>query len=880
MTFVECNVLNQGDRTVNTTQYDSLILYLIDYYPQGFKTPCDVSVNGINIEVDKYDMKLKEDDVIVLLFRPGATAVFGIAAGTWGAIAINLAVSVAASYAIGKLFGPEIPEFQTSTSPTNGGQASSTYSLNSNQNEAKRGTVIPIIYGKIRTYPALINEPYFRYENNDEYLYQTMCIGQGRFNINEVLVSETTSQHIKTDIFKYQKLELEQFSGVDGIKNSVNDDNYWELTHRLDDVQNLELRGTPSLNTMTMRFEGTTITFYPDANGNEPDLTSLTNGSEITISETESNDGVYIVDFVTDLVVTVQSHTFVTEPTDSKTYNLNNSGDSQWHIREQIDNITSIHRTESGPSTDYNYYSLGMDNGSIFIASGSLGNSGFEITALSETAEYTLVKPNLTDNYQATGTIIYSFIAKPYKAEFETSYGPFLIKDLVSEAVEFAEIDTNYLGGVYGYDIDGNFIDHTVIYNLTLVYKDDTLGDGEQTFAVSQTGRENDAIRVSNRYAIPSTWYNVYLSLKRETPEPLDNKTYDKIHIRAVKVLHTAPDNTDYGNITLLWAKVKASNAINNIGQFSINAWVTRNDVTNDISSVIKDLYTSTVYGGRLALEDLSEFPDTPDDVVNGAIDTKMTLFDAMSMVAKSKRYSVYPVGSKLQLKHDTVKPIRTALFNETNFIKDSLKISYLFEEIDDTDSYKVMYRSADDFSEQEVIYGSTGLGSGLFPDEIELWGCTDKSAAESMASYMYKQDKARRKSVEFKTDVQGLIPQFLDRIGIASVLPSWGYASVVLGVNGSDVTINDEINQSYDKVLFINDNGSVSDILDCVVSGKTVTVTNLPTWVHGWDENEPTRMSIGNVSDIVRDYIVTNIKPNGNEVTIMGTNYDEGIYS
>ena len=229
-----------------------------------------------------------------------------------------------------------------------------------------------------------------------------------------------------------------------------------------------------------------------------------------------------------------------------------------------------------------------------------------------------------------------------------------------------------------------------------------------------------------------------------------------------------------------------------------------------------------------------------------------------------------------MKLKHDGVKPLRTALYNETNIIKDSLKISYNFEEESETDSVKVTYRGNDEFKEKTVIYPS----NGIFPDELELWGCTSESVALGMATYLYKQNASRRKSVEFRTDVQGLIPQFLDRIAIGHVLPDWGYASTVVSVNGSNVTINDEIDENYDKVMFINDNGSVSDILDCVVDGNVLIVTNLPDWVHGYADSEPTRMSVGTATNVVRDYIITSIKPKGDEITIVATNYDEGIYS
>ena len=879
MTFVEYNIINPKDRKLCTHDYETLVQYLVEHHPSGFEIPCDISVNDVKIEVENYDIKLKKDDVIVLLFRPGATIVG--AKGGW-AILVNVIAAVAASYAIGKIFSPSLPNLQATDSPKNSGQDSSTYSLNSQQNRAQRGGIIPIIYGRVRTFPALITQPYFRYEDNEEYLYQTMCIGQGRFNLHEVMISDTTSDHINKSNFRYEQLTVEDFGSYDGIKNSVDDDKYWEITKLIADIRNLELRGTPHISSFTMRFEDDTITFFPDKTGNKPDLSSLAIDSKITITETLHNDGEYIVDSVLDNVVTIQSHTFVTEPSDTfeHTSYKDDSDGSDEMLFENGNRfyywIRSAYGVESTRALYRYWHRLAPNN--YFFTTGATANPNTIFNIYSQKSSYSYVKPNVPIDGQSQGTTTFHIYAANYNAIFETSYGPYLIKDKQSDKVEFAEVDTSYLGGIYEINDQSDFIDHTVVYDLTLNYKDDINGDDSVVFDISQTGKENNPYYRSDRYEIPSTWYDVYASLKRQTPEPEDTKTMGKISIRSIKLLMSPKDNIDLGDITLLWCKIKASNAISSIGQFRINTWAERTDVQNDVASVIKDIYTNTTYGGRLPLEDLSEFGETTHEI-NGVIDSKMTLYDAMQMVAKSKRYSLYPVGSKIYLKYDNIKPIRTALFNETNMIKDSLKISYLFEEPTDEDSYKVMYRDYDDFSEQSVIYGDGGLGDGLFPKELELWGCTDKTVAEDMAKYMYKQERSRRKTVQFKTDVQGLIPQFLDRIAIASVLPSWGYASTVVAVNGSHVVINDEIEQTYDKVLFINDDGSVSEILECVVKGKNLTVTNLPAWVHGYNKKDATRLSVGTGQSIVRDYMVTSIKPNGKEVSISATNYDEGIY-
>ena len=972
MTFIEAQLLKPEDRTEKEEHHDRLIDYLQKYHKDGFKMPCNITVNKKEIELDDYDMKLKDDDVIVLLHHQGVTAaVLGLSgvAGWLTATAINITIS----FALSKIFAPSTPSGQSALSSRNSaGQASSVYSLNSQQNEAKIGSVIPMIYGKIRTYPALITSPYYRYEDNEEYLYQLMCIGQGKFDIDNMMISDTDVTDIQEGNFLYEKLEYDDFKTVAGIAAKVNDSLYNGLVKTIPDIDNLELRGTPQNKAMTMRFDGSTIEFFPYTDGSYPDLSSLVNGSNINIEDTVSNDGDYLVSSVFGNVVTVQAHTFVTEPTDSVTIDATDAGiDSKSIILDDVrGRIESISKF-LGNSL---YSPLGIDVGSFFEFNGTTLNDGVLLQVLeiglSDTRGYTEVDNTLIYEKLFNTTVDADYHAKTYLATFETSYGTYSYD---KPHIGF-EIDIVYPQGVYNTDASGNFTDRatnsSIFLNNSLI---------DETEGILTNGNLNSTpIRVTHKYIYALHGHaaiqdNMNLSFKRNTSEPIDVKSMDKTYIGKVKFILEEQNYEPLGDVTLLWCKIKATNAITSIGQFAINAWVTRNDIASDVKSVCTDIYSNDVYGGRLPESDL-DFDETATygewkndifhfaelaltgfynvqqfaagvylsqtappilipflgmdgkyyeiealptignntavrevffDVVNGAIDSRMTLYDTMQMVAKSNNYSLYPVGGTLKLKHDTIKPIRTALYNETNILKtgrnSSLKISYLFSEEQSTDSVKISYRDADDFSDKTTIYPV----DGFFPEEVELWGCTDDTIADNMAKYLYKQDRSRRKTVEFKTDIQGLIPQFLDRIGISHNLPKWGFGGQIKSFVGRVITLScdhdliafpcDETREcddvffeecptdsNYDTILFRNKNGDVSDLFTfTVIDSVTIELTtDAPTWLYSGEDYDRTFFSIGYNTSIVKDYIVTNIKPNGKEVTIQCVNYDESIYS
>ena len=65
---------------------------------------------------------------------------------------------------------------------------------------------------------------------------------------------------------------------------------------------------------------------------------------------------------------------------------------------------------------------------------------------------------------------------------------------------------------------------------------------------------------------------------------------------------------------------------------------------------------------------------------------------------------------------------------------------------------------------------------------------------AADMAKYLYKQDEARRKIVSFSTDIQGLVPQFLDKIMVSHNALQWGEAGEVYSKSGDDLIISDKL--------------------------------------------------------------------------------------
>ncbi len=203
MIFIATDILNPYKRDIlSQNHYETLIDFLVEQFPDGFTRPTDISVNGHEVALADYDIELKEGDVIVLLDR--AALPVGLIGGWFITALANLAISVTLSYVANKLFAPDAPQDQ--------GTPSSVYNLNSAQNAARYGSPIPIIYGKVRMFPSMIVQPYYKFEDNIEYLYHVLCIGQGTNTASEVLIGDDVITN--ADDFQYKFLYQDSFYNI------------------------------------------------------------------------------------------------------------------------------------------------------------------------------------------------------------------------------------------------------------------------------------------------------------------------------------------------------------------------------------------------------------------------------------------------------------------------------------------------------------------------------------------------------------------------------------------------------------------------------------------------------------------------------------------
>ncbi len=106
----------------------------------------------------------------------------------WGAVAAA-GVSIGGSMLINAIVPTPKPSLNGMTSSSL--SQSPTYSLQAQGNEARLGNPIPVIYGRHLIYPDFASQPYYKYINNEQYVYQIHCIGQGSYDVEQIRIEDT-----------------------------------------------------------------------------------------------------------------------------------------------------------------------------------------------------------------------------------------------------------------------------------------------------------------------------------------------------------------------------------------------------------------------------------------------------------------------------------------------------------------------------------------------------------------------------------------------------------------------------------------------------------------------------------------------------------------
>jgi hypothetical protein len=325
----------------------------------------------------------------------------------------------------------------------------------------------------------------------------------------------------------------------------------------------------------------------------------------------------------------------------------------------------------------------------------------------------------------------------------------------------------------------------------------------------SHSAATNTAIRLSFRYAVPPGRYEV--RLKRLDTKDTAERAGHEIRWGALRAYLTG--QPDFGAVTLLAVKMRATDNLSQRSSRMINVIATRKlpvwsadggwsapQPTRSIAWAFADACKAQ-YGGKLAdaridlaaLTTLDAIWTTRGDTFDAVFDTSMTVWEALSRIARCGRAVPIQQGGIVRIIRDQPQTMPVALFGPRNIVKGSFKIKYVMPGEDTADAVTVEYFSSRTWKPDETT-AKLPDSQGDNPAKVNLFGCTAKDHAQREGLYIAANNRFRRRLVTFRTELEGMIPTYGDLVAITHDMPRWGQGGEVIGHQGDLLALSEPV--------------------------------------------------------------------------------------
>lgn len=717
-------------------------------HPKGFGMPVRFYMNGAEKPLDDLDHAVAADDVAVIALMPAEPI-------SLSALAVNLLISIAisaVSYFAMRIFAPKTEQ------GGKGGPQVSTFDVASDQNAARIGEPIPVVYGSVLTSPDYVSQPYTFFDwsqssisssryNGIQYLDLVMCVGHGDIDVTDVFVGDTDAATVGSSVVSWQVFKPSQHASTMGTIATAMGGGFHENVITSSEVSNQEF----------VKADDSAGPFIVGKPGQA--------GSKFQID------------------ITFPAGQF--DP------------DSTGDIR--------------GRETQFDVIYYEVDDNDAQVGSAT-----------------TVI---ITTNTRLSSTVS----------------GP----------------------------------------NVTNVTTSST-SDKNRTELTSP-------LRRSYMFTTPKSgrWA---VRIRRRTGAPNAKNGTDRFIWSGLKLYAAYPAGAVYGNVTLLAARIKASQGLGPNASVRIRCAATRllpppagGTLAQSTSpaDAFADVYTDTTYGAARPRSELDATTLTALRSTwsgygfNHVFRDRITVWEALRTITTPFAAEPLPIGPVMSVAQDGIKAVRSALFTDANIVAGTMTVGYSFDEEDAADGVEIEYLDPKDFRQAYEVYPTNALR----PDRYTLPGVTSATHAAQYARLTWQRMQGQRKRITFDTELEGLILQLGDRIGVSHNVPKWGDGGLVLSMSGNVLTVDKNLDWSGGQkhILLRKPDGGVTDPITVTrgtQDNKVVLPEAAPTTINYDNDSEYTSFAFGSSTTLVRDFIVIAARPTGdNTVTVEAVNYAPGIF-
>lgn len=344
---------------------------------------------------------------------------------------------------------------------------------------------------------------------------------------------------------------------------------------------------------------------------------------------------------------------------------------------------------------------------------------------------------------------------------------------------------------------------------------------------IAETASTNTAQRRSYSYNVDPGRYKI-------TVERMDEKDTSSRAGHMVQWVglrsHLVTDN-EYGNVTLVAMRMRATNNLSQQSSRKVNLIATRklpvwtgttwSDPTATRSIAWAIAYMCKKVGmpdnridlaGLLALDTIWA---ARGDQFNFRFDSQRTFWDSISLAAACGRAKMFMQGGVMYCWRDQPQTIPTAMFTMRNIIKNSFSMEFITPTEDTADSVEVTYFDESTWSTKRLLCKLPGSVAAK-PAKIELPGVINRAHAYREGLYRAAANKYRRTITPFQCEMEGYMLSYGALATLQHDLPQWGQFGEAVAWDDINLrlTVNEPLTWEASGTHYIairRKNGSIS---------------------------------------------------------------------
>ncbi|MES2180733.1 MAG: host specificity factor TipJ family phage tail protein [Pseudomonadota bacterium] len=467
-------------------------------------------------------------------------------------------------------------------------------------------------------------------------------------------------------------------------------------------------------------------------------------------------------------------------------------------------------------------------------------------------------------------------------------------------------IDVVMPKGLYYANEDGSLANKTITWKVEAREIDDLnnpIGDWNSIGSETFTTNKNTPQRRSYSYELPSARYEI----RTQRTDIRDDNTraaHDiewagmRAYVDTVSPLETTA--------AYLAVKIRATSQLSGASQRKISAILIRKLAkwnpttgwsapieTKSIAWVLADILRNNIYGGSIpdnridlqSLYDLDLLWESRGDVFNGIIDKRLTIWQALTTVARVGRAKPLMRGSVFTFVRDSQQTLPVALFNMRNIKRGSFSIAYSLITEDSPDGVELEYFNELTWSTDTVQVLFPGITEPVNVSKGSILGATKRSQAIRECAYTVASAAYRTSTIKFITEMEGFLPSFGDLIAVSHDVPNWGYSAEVEDVFLPSVFITEDAEWSIGQyyAMLADSEGDVFGpykIQQGLADREIVFLEEPAIEFYTGTDRERTRISIGMGVAFLKMCRVISINPNAtNDIEITAIVEDNRVH-